>query len=413
MPKAPAMLVVDDGELNDIVALLDQMGVEFAHLRGSAIPPQVTPPTRVIVTTARRAMLTKDWPRSSPYRIAVVTEDSNTLRAMLRRVGFDLLLRRPIHEVALRLVIVRALYAGEEKRREERVPIGLEISFRTTFRRKTALLADISQRGCRLLGDPLTAGSRFTLAVPKELASDGLSLPCKVVRVSARPDSEGRYEMGLAYENLSKEKAAEVRALMKRVSEAAGMDDPRVFGAKPAARPAAPTPPAAAKPAPPVAAKPALKPPIGLRPKLPPPRRLPPPPRVEAAGNPTDRRQHPRGAFPKQVARLDAEAESVLLGRDLSVGGMRVEYNENLQVGDVVELAVYASPREEPLMVKARVSHDTGDGLGLAFEGLDPNDAARFERLVARLPSVEALQGGESGGLGSVVSKVLSNFRRE
>jgi hypothetical protein len=399
------MLVVDDGELNDIVALLDQMGLEFAHLRGSAIPTQVTPPTRAIVTTARRAMLTKDWPRSSPYRIAVVTEDSNTLRAMLRRVGFDLLLRRPIHEVALRLVILRALYAGEEKRREERVPIGLEISFRTTFRRKTALLADISQRGCRLLGDPLTAGSRFTLAVPKELAPDGLSLPCKVVRVSARPDAEGRYEMGLAYENLSKEKLAEVRALMKRVSEAAGMDDPRVFGAKPAARPAAP--------APPVAAKPALKPPVGLRPKLPPPRALPVPAPVEAPENPADRRQHPRGAFPKQVARLDAEAESVLLGRDLSVGGMRVEYNESLQVGDVVELAVYASPREEPLMVKALVSHDTGDGLGLAFEGLDPNVAARFERLVARLPSVEALQGGESLGLGSVVSRVLSNFRRE
>jgi hypothetical protein len=134
---------------------------------------------------------------------------------------------------------------------------------------------------------------------------------------------------------------------------------------------------------------------------------------VEAPENPADRRQHPRGAFPKQVARLDAEAESVLLGRDLSVGGMRVEYNESLQVGDVVELAVYASPREEPLMVKALVSHDTGDGLGLAFEGLDPNVAARFERLVARLPSVEALQGGESLGLGSVVSRVLSNFRRE
>jgi hypothetical protein len=399
------MLVVDDGELNDIVALLDQMGLEFAHLRGSAIPTQVTPPTRVIVTTARRAMLTKDWPRSSPYRIAVVTEDSNTLRAMLRRVGFDLLLRRPIHEVALRLVILRALYVGEEKRREERVPIGLEISFRTTFRRKTALLADISQRGCRLLGDPLTVGSRFTLPVPKELAPDGLSLPCKVVRVSARPDSEGRYEMGLAYENLSKEKLAEVRALMKRVSEAAGMDDPRVFGAKPAVRPAAPAPPVAAKPAP--------KPPVGLRPKLPPLRALPVPAPVEAPENPADRRLHPRGAFPKQVARLDAEAESVLLGRDLSVGGMRVEYNESLQVGDVVELAVYASAREEPLMVKARVSHDTGDGLGLAFEGVDANVAARFERLVARLPSVEALQGGESGALGSVVSRVLSNFRRE
>jgi len=406
MPQAPAMLVVDDGELNDIVALLDQMGVEFAHLRGAAIPQQVAPPGRVIVTTARRAMLTKDWPRSSPYRIAVVTEDSNTLRAMLRRVGFDLLLRRPIHDVALRLVLLRALYAGEEKRREERVAIGLEISFRSLFRRKTALLADISQRGCRLLGDPLTAGSRFTLPVPKELAPNGLALPCKVVRVSARPDAQGRYEMGLAYEDLSKEKLAEVRELMKRVSEAAGMDDPRVFGAKAPARAAAPAAaPAAAKPA----SKPAVMPKAKSLPKLP----AKPPAPVKDSATKQERRQHALGAFSKQVARLDAEAESVLLGRDLSVGGMRVEYNESLQVGDLLELAIYASPREEPFAVKARVTHDAGDGLGLSFEGIDRSDSSRLERLVARLPSIESLQGGETAGLGSVVSKVLSNFRHE
>ena len=150
------------------------------------------------------------------------------------------------------------------------------------------------------------------------------------------------------------------------------------------------------------------------RPKLPPKLPvLPTPPVAEEEARAADRRQNARGAFPKQVARLDAEAESVLLGRDLSVGGMRVEYNESLQVGDLVELAIYASPREEPVAVKARVTHDAGDGLGLSFEGLDPNVAARLERLVARLPSVESLQGGESAGLGSVVSKVLSNFRRE
>jgi hypothetical protein len=218
--------------------------------------------------------------------------------------------------------------------------------------------------------------------------------------------------MGLAYENLTKEKLAEVRALMKRVSEAAGMDDPRVFGAKAPERAAAPaaaaataakngSKPAALAPAPKLVAKPLVAP-------------QPPEQRARAEAEPApNRRQHQRGAFPAQIARLDAEAEAVLLGRDLSVGGMRVEYNESIQVGDLVELAIYASPREEPVAVKARVAHDTGDGLGLTFEGLDPAAASRLERLVARLPSVESLQGGESAGLGSVVSRVLSNFRSE
>jgi hypothetical protein len=126
-----------------------------------------------------------------------------------------------------------------------------------------------------------------------------------------------------------------------------------------------------------------------------------------------DRRQNPRAAFGREVARLDVEAESVLLGRDLSVGGMRVEYNPNLRIGDLLQLAIYASPREEPVVVKARVLRDAGDGLGLGFENVDADLAARLERIVARLPAIESLQAGEGAGLGNVVSRVLSGFGQE
>jgi hypothetical protein len=445
MPPQPALLVLDDGELSDLVTLLNELGLEFTHLRGSAIPPQITPPERVIVTTPRRAMLTKDWPRSTPYRIAVVTEDSNTLRAMLRRVGFDLLLRRPVHPVALRLVLLRALYAGEEKRREERVAVGLEVQFRSGFWRKKALLADISQRGCRLLAEQaLSPGSRINLPLPKELSATGFSLPCKVVRVGAKPEADGRFEVGLAFENLSKDNLAAVRSLLRQLSEAAGMEEARVLATKrsptpalsqaaPAAAPAkkpAQRPPAPSaeqtlhrvaalrasaasaalvKPASGALARPAPAKPVLALP-TPPPRVLAPP---APADDGAERRQNSRATFDQQVPRLDDEANSVLLGRDLSVAGMRVEYHERVQIGDLLELAVYVSPREEPIIVKARVAHDAGDGLGLMFEGVPPSVGARLEKLIARLPSVESLQGSESSGLGSVVSRVLSGFRRE
>jgi len=414
--KTPPLLVLDDGELDDVVELLNELDIEHAHLRGAAIPTQLAPPGRVIVTTPRRAMLTKDWPRSAPYRIAVVTEDSNTLRAMLRRVGFDLLLRRPVHPYALRLVLLRGLYAGEEKRREERVTVGVEIQFRSGFRRKQALIADLSQRGCRILGEkPLALGTRIHLPLPPELSPNALVLPCKVVRASAKPESDGRFEMGLAYENLPKEKLIEIRALLKRLSEAAGMEDARVLAMRaPARAPAAP-PPATAAPvtrAPDAGAKPAVAArPAPAQPPTPAPKR--PPSAPEKAVAMADRRQHPRASYSGKVPRLDDEADSVLLGRDLSVGGMRVEYHPNLQIGDVLELAVYGLPREEPIVVKARVAQDSGNGLGLAFDAVDPAVQARLERLVTRLPSVESLQGGEVGGLGSVVSRVLSGFRRE
>lgn len=455
MAASPTLLVLDDGELGDIVAMLNELGIEFAHLRGSAIPAQIAPPQRVIVTTPRRAMLTKDWPRSSPYRIAVVTEDSNTLRAMLRRVGFDLLLRRPIHPVALRLVMLRALYAGEEKRREERVTVGVEVQFRSGFWRKKALLADISQRGCRLLSDqPLSPGARFNLPLPKEISADGLTLACKVVRVGAKPEEDGRLEIGLAFENLSKEKLTAIRGLLKQLSDAAGMEESRVFGtgkpraAAAAATSAAPPAPAAAdaKPVAPGSGQAASGLPIrpgagAASPKLPKlPKRLPAPPlglpapkmkppaqaaaeappaqpaktaAREAKAGSKERRQHSRASFEKQIARLDDEANSVLIGRDLSLGGMRVDYHDKLQIGAILELAVYVSPREEPIVLKARVAHDAGDGFGLAFEGLPLETGVRLEKLIARLPAVESLQGGESGGLGAVVSRVLSGFRRE
>lgn len=406
MPTQPALLLLDDGELGDLVAMLNELGIEFAHLRGSAIPPQISPPERVIITTPRRAMLTKDWPRSSPYRIAVVTEDSNTLRAMLRRVGFDLLLRRPIHPVALRLVILRALYSGEEKRREERVAVGREVQFRNGFWRKKALLADLSQRGCRLLAEqPFSAGTRINLPLPTEISPNGLSLPCKVVRVVPNADADGRFELGLAFENLSKDKLAEIRTVLRRLSDAAGMQEARVLGTKgrPPASAQGEKPGAFTRPAPP---------PNGRPPVAAPPRPSTATP-VASKPAPSERRKQPRAAFDKPVPRLDSEADSVVIGRDLSAGGMRIEYHPNVQIGDLLEIAVYASPREEPIMLKARVAHDAGDGLGLVFEDVPAEIATRLEKLVARLPSVEALQGGEAAGLGSVVSRVLSGFRRE
>jgi hypothetical protein len=325
-----------------------------------------------------------------------------------------------VHPYALRLVLLRGLYAGEEKRREERVAVGIEIQFRSGFRRKRALIADLSLRGCRILGEkPLALGSRIHLPLPPELSPNALVLPCKVVRVGTKPEADGRFEMGLAYESLSREKLIEVRALLKRLSDAAGMEDARVLAMKtprtpgapapsPAPSPAARAPEAGARAVPPRPA-PATSAAAAPAPAAPPRAASPPAKPVAMA----DRRQHPRASYSAKVPRLDDEADSVLLGRDLSVGGMRVEYHPNLQIGDVLELAVYGLPREEPIVLKARVAQDSGDGLGLAFDSVEPAVQARLERLVTRLPGVESLQGGEIGGLGSVVSRVLSGFRRE
>ena len=121
-----------------------------------------------------------------------------------------------------------------------------------------------------------------------------------------------------------------------------------------------------------------------------------------------DRRKNPRAAFERTVQSLDEEANLVLMGRDLSVSGMQTEAHRDLTVGARLRLAIYGSPTEEPFTVRARVvRNDEADGVGLRFEQIAAGVAARLESLVATLPSVESLHGGETDALGSVVSRIL------
>jgi hypothetical protein len=97
------------------------------------------------------------------------------------------------------------------------------------------------------------------------------------------------------------------------------------------------------------------------------------------------------------------------MGRDLSAGGMRIERVSGIQVGDRFSLALYGPAEQRPFLVDARVERDGGDdGFGLRF--IDPpSEVVRgLEKLVACLPDVESLEDGEMGGLGAVVSEILS-----
>jgi hypothetical protein len=141
---------------------------------------------------------------------------------------------------------------------------------------------------------------------------------------------------------------------------------------------------------------------------LPPPDSGPTP--LAAPGLPEDRRKQKRAHYDGEVVHLDGEAQSVLVGRDISPTGMRVEPNPRLQQGASLRLAVYASGREQPFMVRARVLRNDGpDGVAIAFESPSAAVAERIERMVASLPDVEPLQGGERDALGAVVGEVLES----
>src|SRR4030095_15939361 len=92
------VLLVDDGELEDVRDCLLDLGAEFAHLRGGAVPAKLEAPRELFITNTRHATLARPWQKpdaaGKPVRIAVVSEDSGTLRATLRHMGFTFLGRR-------------------------------------------------------------------------------------------------------------------------------------------------------------------------------------------------------------------------------------------------------------------------------------------------------------------------------
>ena len=99
----------------------------------------------------------------------------------------------------------------------------------------------------------------------------------------------------------------------------------------------------------------------------------------------------------------------MLIGRDLSSGGMRVRPEPDLELGDEIRLAVYGRPGQPAIMLKAVVTRDEGDdGLVLRFRDVPTSIAARLEQIVAELPTLPIESPAASPAQpGVVVSEIL------
>ncbi len=484
--KRLSVLLLDDGELDDIQEMLEPLGVEFGRVRGGAIVPDSAPPRRLLVSTPRRIQAVRDFREDldgeePPIRIVVVQGDSLTLRSKLREVGFDYIVRRPVHPEALRLLLLHCLYRGEERRREPRVSVGSEISFRSGLLHRRATLADLSIGGCRLLSSyGLQSNKRVRLYFPESVggAAQALTVTGRVLRMACEGD---HYVAAVQFEGLQSEQRQELEWIIEAHGRGpASLDevpeereDPRVDPLGPSLREvnrsqrADPRSEPAAELAP--AENPAAEPPAAFQEPLPEPAAerepidvpeipdavdegfelgsptdmqsvdleidlrlggatdpdaetqpdlaggdLDPDAETMGAGAPpaaadSDRRTRKRVSFERKVPAFGKRALRVLVGRDLSVEGMRVERFPGLELGDRLHLAIYGSHQdEEPFLIWATVERDDGEnGIALTFDALPGDVAQRLESLVTDLPAVESLHDDECRAMGTVVSEIL------
>jgi PilZ domain len=392
MPEAnaaPVTLIVHDGELDDLRNLFGEIGAPFVMRRGRLLPDDREARWDLVIATARRVL---DLQLRVPpgAQIAVADHDSRTLRNSLRRAGIRLVVRRPVHPAALRALVLHALYRGPEKRRVRRVPVGAAVRYRAGWRQRGALLADLSIGGCRLLADTdLRRGQTFTLHLPAQIAGGRpVSVRARALRSSLAPGGASftvtaRFEKPNARVLERLKAAVEAHASGPATLSERAQPLPRDAPPRPcAAEEEPPSPEAGGESAADPVAEPASEP--------------------AAAG---DRRESPRRDIEGRVFALGREATRVLVGRDISTGGMRVEPNPLLRLGEDFQLAVHVGAAD-PLFVTARVHRDDGErGIVLRFHALSPDGVRLLERMVAERPVVEPGERGEDTAL--VVSEIL------
>jgi len=432
---ANGALLLHDGELEDVRLLLVGAGADCTELRSSSAPPDRGTRFRVAIGTGQRlASSTLPALATAESRIAILDRDSKTLRAMLKRVAVDYLVFRPVHPTALRLLVTRLLYQGPERRRSKRYTVGAPITFRSGLWRRQALLADLSLQGCNLVSSRSAKfGAKVKLWLGTEVTgAKPLCLSGQVTRVGPTEDAQaGNESLGIRFDALGKRELAELQALVERFRSGPAAWTGEALSRQKLSASRAPAEvqleqagEAALAPASPAEAAEAggreLPPAFDPGPAV---------PEVRAASDPApsgagatseqaldgapeadasvetalcseldsrERRQDSRHAYSRRVVSQADMKPCVLIGRDLSTGGIRVEATDRLELGMSVQLAIHIKAGEAPLVLSARVERDDGDeGFALQFSGLSGNQEAYLRTMLASMPTLSSIVGDD------------------
>jgi hypothetical protein len=350
------VLVSHDGELSDVCELLRGLGAGFVERIGPASVADLARAWDLVIATPMRVVrLACALGRPETRALVVAEPGTRAAGRRLHLLGVDWVANRPVHPTALRLLLRHALYEGPERRHSRRVTVGLPVRYRAGWLPRRALLRELSLRGASLVADRrLAPGRRLSL----EIEDKGLRLRLDAEVVRCRPvGPPGRLELGLAFAAAPATAGVELRRLLDRHARG----------------PATCRSPEAGTERRPELARAAL---AGV-------------PRGGSA-DPGDRRESARRSYERRVIALADGAPRVVIGRDLSLGGMRIEAGAPLEPGQRVRLALHVRAGEVPLVVQAEVVRTDESGAGLRFDSLSDSSREYLGRMLGALPALTA-----------------------
>lgn len=397
MSTRSPVIIVDDGELADVRRLLAQLDVGYREEKSLASIAEDAS-CDLLITSARRAVASRGRGAAEghpPRKLHVVVYDrmSRTLRRVLAQSGCDVVIGRPLHPAVFHLLVSHALYSGPERRTLGRVAMAAPVKLRVGRRLREATLVQLSLRGCGLASSQdVKIGQDVEVILPAELTGgEALSLPGRVLAAgSLLADAAGRSrDIAVGFRAAHAAVRKVLQGVMERHSLVTTTKPARSRAGRPS-HPPVETP--ADAPVEAFAATTAVLLDEG----------------DEGAAPGAEQRSGPRKLFARRVLAAAAGGTQVLIGRDLSAGGMRVRPVPGLQLGDKLKLVLYGNGKQSSLVLKAVVIRDDGwDGLVLQFRDVGASMAAELERLVGSLPATLTAKGAGERAPGVVVSEII------
>lgn len=359
----PSVLIIDDGELDRVQALLERMPVDWLRCAEPDIGIALERPNDVIISSGPRAMRMPALAGSAqPIWVCIYDQDFLPLRERLRDLGVHYLVSGDLAPHAFQLFLYQLLHRGQERRAVRRIPLQCDVQLVVGRERGSARILELSRESCVISARRgFAPGQQVLVVLPAEhTGTHDLPISGSVIR--ATPRGIDRTTAVVGFESADPRAIAHLQDLLSG----------NVLGTQ--------VTPLAAEPG---AESAGLSAESWLSDGF-----------DDVRPDQVERRASARHRYDRRVDAICWQGESeprALLAKDLSLTGLCVIASSGLPLRTQIGLALYGRTREEPLFVRAEVVRRDGEEMGLRFLPLSPGQTAALERLLAGSPAVEDL----------------------
>ena len=376
MTNQSSVLVLDDGELENVYQMLRQLGTDVARLKGADIGRTVPAPRDLLISAGRRTLQempelvpSEDAP-NLPVWVCVHNQDFLPLRERLCEMGVHYLLQNALDEQSRRRFLIQLLRKGAEQRGGLRLHLGGDIRYRNDTATQPGRLVELSLAGCRILTqESFDPGTPLTALLPPALGGgDELELTGTVLRAADHELHGGHdnYATVIQFDALDDAKRELLEGIIRgerigtKITPLASLPDEADCGEED----------------------------------------------PETDANRRAEVRHGYGGPARVLGFGPADADPVL-GCDLSLSGVRLSGCQGLASGARVTVALFGALREEPTVLEATVARTSPDGeVALAFDQVSAKDQQALEKLLRTQPVLDALHQPDPDAGRTIVAEI-------